>query len=351
MDNPEEAARVREIKRLLDRIQQLPLVPEGSDHPAVLRPGASASQQQRFIPAGQTDQFPAGRRGGGRSATLSPWLFVLATALNTIVVAVLAVLLTLGVVRQGVPQEAPQAKGPWNAGPRAADFAAAASPPGNPTQIMSLTRGMELQPIGSPDRPLRLQALRPARLPLQIQPDEAQYETFILVLSGLPPKTSLSGAERISSDSWLLHPGSIGKLGITIPEWSASPIEVGIELRRTTGEIAARSKAWIALSAPQQSPEAGSRIDQAALKEVTLRGDQLLSRGDVVAARALYLRAAEMGSGPAALALGTTFDPNRLWSLGVFGMVGNKERAQQWYTRADQLGHPEAKARLKALED
>lgn len=348
MDNPEEAARVREIKRLLDRIQQLPLVPEGSDHPAGLRSGANASQQQRFIPASHTDEYLAGRRGSGRGATLSPWLFVLATALNTIVVAVLAVIITLGVVRQGAQQEALLAKGPSNAGPRSADFAAA-PPPGNPTQIMSLTRGMELQTIGSPDRPLRLQALRPARFPLQIQPDEAQQETFILVLSGLPARTTLSGAERISSDSWLLQPGSIGKLGITVPEWSASPIEVGIELRRTTGEIAARSKAWFALSAPQQSPEAGTTVDLAALKEVTLRGDQLLSRGDVVAARALYLRAAEMGSGPAALALGTTFDPNRLWSLGVFGMVGNKERAQQWYARADQLGHPEAKARLKAL--
>lgn len=349
MDNPEEAARVREIKRLLDRIQQLPLVPEGSDHPGVLRPGARAPQQQRFAPAGHTEEFLAGRSGSGRNATLSPWLFVLATALNTIVVAVLAVVITLGVVRQGAQYEPPLAKGPSNAGPRAADFAAAAPPPGNPTQIMSLTRGMELQTIGSPDRPLRLQALRPARFPLQIQPDEAQQETFILVLSGLPARTTLSGAERISSDSWLLQPGSIGKLVITVPEWSASPIEVGIELRRTTGEIAARSKAWFALSAPQQSAAAGTTVDQAALKEVTLRGDQLLSRGDVVAARALYLRAAEMGSGPAALALGTTFDPNRLWSLGVFGMVGNKERAQQWYTRADQLGHPEAKARLKTL--
>lgn len=46
-----------------------------------------------------------------------------------------------------------------------------------------------------------------------------------------------------------------------------------------------------------------------------------------------------------------TYDPNRLWSLGVFGMVGNKERARQWYQRADQLGHPEAKERLRMLGD
>ena len=71
---------------------------------------------------------------------------------------------------------------------------------------MALTRAIELDPIGSPDRPLRLQALKSARLPLQIQPEEAQQETFILVLSGLPAKVSLSGAERMGSDSWLLPP-------------------------------------------------------------------------------------------------------------------------------------------------
>jgi TPR repeat protein len=55
-----------------------------------------------------------------------------------------------------------------------------------------------------------------------------------------------------------------------------------------------------------------------------------------------------MGSGSAALALGTTYDPNRLWSLGVLGLTGNKERARQWYLRASELGSSEAKARLMA---
>ncbi|MBX9590806.1 MAG: hypothetical protein K2X43_15965 [Hyphomonadaceae bacterium] len=346
MDNPEDVARVREIKRLLDRIQQLPLVPEVPDQAAVLRPGANAYQQQW---SGYPEGLPAGSLSrGGRSSTLSPWLFVLATALNTIVAAVLAVLITLGVVRQGPQRDVTLAKGPSTVGQRADFSVATAPPPGGPTQLMSLTRAVELQPIGSPDRPLRLQAMKAGRLPLLIQPEEAQHDTFILVLSGLPAKSSLSGAERMGSDSWLLPPGSIGRLEITVPEWSASLLEVGIELRRTNGAIAAQTKAWIAVPPPQMAAS-GAKLDPGALKELTQRGDQLLGRGDVVSARALYERAAEMGSGPAALALGATFDPNRLWSLGVFGMVGNKERARQWYTRADQLGHPEAKARLKAL--
>ena len=52
----------------------------------------------------------------------------------------------------------------------------------------------------------------------------------------------------------------------------------------------------------------------------------------------------------AALAMGSTYDPRRLWSLGVFGAVGNKERARQWYQRAAELGHPEAKERIGALK-
>ena len=332
MDNPDDAARVKEIKRLLDRIQQLPLVPDVPDQAAMLRPGSNTYPQQ--WPGQGSETGVRGR--GGRSSTLSPWLFVLATALNTIVAAVLAVLITLGVVRQGPAREGTMTAGPRSPSPRPADIAAVPSQPvATPTQLMSVTRAIELQPIGSP-------------LPLQLQPREAQQETFILVLSGLPARTELAGAERIGSDSWLLPPDSISRLEVMIPEWSAAPMEVGIELRRTSGAIAAQTKAWIAVP-PPQVPASAVKLDQNALRDLVQRADQLLGRGDIVAARSLYERAAEMGSGHAALSLGATFDPNRLWSLGVFGMVGNKERARQWYVRAQQLGHPEAQARLKML--
>ena len=95
----------------------------------------------------------------------------------------------------------------------------------------------------------------------------------------------------------------------------------------------------------------GAKLDQSAIKELLQSGDRLLGRGDVAAARAIYERAAVLGSAQAALVLGSTYDPGRLWSLGVFGMVGNKERAQHWYRRADELGHPEAKDRLKSLRN
>jgi TPR repeat protein len=118
-----------------------------------------------------------------------------------------------------------------------------------------------------------------------------------------------------------------------MPEWSTSVFEITMALRRINGQVAAQAKAWIAVPPPANQgvvgPSAGGKIDDGAAKDMRAKADRLIEKGDIVAARALYQRAAEMGSGSAALTLGTTYDPNRLWSFGALGMVGNKERATQ----------------------
>ena len=95
MNLPEDEDRVREFKKLLDRIQQLPIIPPEEATPA--NDGAHRFHQQRAPEA----QFAVAGAPGAKTSSLSPWVFVLATALNTIVVAVLAVVITLGVVQQG----------------------------------------------------------------------------------------------------------------------------------------------------------------------------------------------------------------------------------------------------------
>jgi hypothetical protein len=277
--------------------------------------------------------------GGG----INPWLFVTATAVNTIVAAVLAVVITLGVARRDQPPG--EAEPAAQAGKQASYRPAAARETTEPVSV----RPIELLAIGSPADPLRLETLKPSRLPLQLVPEEAMKATYILVLSGLPANAALSGGTRMGSDSWLLPPGALKQIEIVVPEWSASVIELGVELRHVNGAVAAQGKAWLAVPPPPvpQNP----KLDQAAIKELLQSGDRLLGRGDVAAARAIYERAAALGSAQAAFALGSTYDPGRLWSLGVFGMVGNKERARHWYQRADQLGHPDAKARIRAMKN
>lgn len=289
-------------------------------------------------------------RASGRQPGISPWLFVMATALNTMVAAVLAVIITLGVVRQERTDNAPREMALASAYGRPAVASDAA-------QQVAGMQALELMPIGSPNAPLRLQAQRPAPLPLRIEPEDAARESFILVLSGAPPGTTLSGAGRIGSDTWFLSPGAASRLEIAMPEWSTSVFEITMALRRINGVVAAQAKAWIAVPPPVGPDAAGPKIDNktdgrtdgAAAKDMQAKADRLIEKGDIVAARALYQRAAELGSGSAALTLGATYDPNRLWSFGALGMVGNRERAKQWYQRASELGQTDAKARLLAL--
>jgi hypothetical protein len=282
---------------------------------------------------------PALLRARRNNPGISPWLFVMATALNTLVAAVLAVIITLGVV-EGQSRENPMGT---------AAYAKVNTGYATEAPRVAATQSLTLRPIGSPNQPLRLEARKPARLPLQMQPESAALEPYIVVLGGAPAGTTLLGASRMGSDTWFLPAGSANRLEITLPEWSSAPFELAIELRRTNGMVAGETKAWIAVPPPGAAEANGAGADPAAAKELLAQGSRLVERGEIVAARSVYQRAADMGSGEAALALGSTYDPNRLWSLGVLGMVGSKDRARHWYARANDLGHPEANGRLQLL--
>src|SRR5258708_11132754 len=188
-------------------------------------------------------EYPPGAaaaRASRRPPSISPWLFVMATALSALVAAVLAVIITLGVVRQE------RADNPS----REMALASAYSRPASEPQQIAGTQAVELRHIGSPGAPLRVQAQKPAPLPLQMLPEDAAREPFILVLSGAPAGTTLLGAGRLGSDTWFLAPGTAGRLEIVLPEWSTSVLEIAMALRRINGAVAAHAQGWI----PTQPP-------------------------------------------------------------------------------------------------
>jgi TPR repeat protein len=80
------------------------------------------------------------------------------------------------------------------------------------------------------------------------------------------------------------------------------------------------------------------------------RGDVLFSKGDLLAARLFYERAADGGDGQAALKLGETFDPVFLDRAHLPGARGDWSMALSWYRRARDLGVTEAEIMLKSLE-
>jgi hypothetical protein len=79
------------------------------------------------------------------------------------------------------------------------------------------------------------------------------------------------------------------------------------------------------------------------------RGDALFRTGDLVSARLFYERAANAGSGPAALRLGESYDPDFLEQTHLRGARGDRAAAIFWYERARNLGVSEATILLDGI--
>jgi hypothetical protein len=108
-------------------------------------------------------------------------------------------------------------------------------------------------------------------------------------------------------------------------------------------------------TAPQPAPTPvpatpARKLDPEEISILLKRGDHFIATGDLVTARTVFRRAAEAGDATAAIALGATYDPGVLASLGVVGMgAADVEKARHWYQKAESLGSSEASRRLQML--
>jgi hypothetical protein len=103
-----------------------------------------------------------------------------------------------------------------------------------------------------------------------------------------------------------------------------------------------------AAAEPAVSPPA-SELSTEELAGLLKRGQQLAASGDMAAARLTLRPAAEAHNAQAALALGATYDPVVLHSLGIFGVTPDIAMARSWYERAKAYGSAEAPRRLESL--
>jgi hypothetical protein len=111
-------------------------------------------------------------------------------------------------------------------------------------------------------------------------------------------------------------------------------------------------------AAPTPAPVAASNpADDAAARMLSAEeiamlrkmGDDYISSGDFVGARAVLERAANAGDASAAFAIASTYDPIVLARFKVRGLEPDIVKAEFWYERARVLGSSEAPHRLKAM--
>jgi hypothetical protein len=98
--------------------------------------------------------------------------------------------------------------------------------------------------------------------------------------------------------------------------------------------------------APPLVPATPSKNDRLQME----RARKLLQDNDVASARLVLKRLAKANIAEAAFELAQTYDPDILQTIQTSGHTVDLKKAQRWYMRAAQLGHPKATKRASELQ-
>jgi TPR repeat protein len=190
-----------------------------------------------------------------------------------------------------------------------------------------------------------------ASLPIEIDGPAQASQTSVLIVKGLPAGASLSKGTVLATGDWSLIASEATGLAIALPSSAAGRHQLTIEMRSSDAGVIASVRSMLEVAnTPSRAGMADAvRPPEATTLEWLGEAKRLMSAGHIASARLLLERAADSGLAEAARLLGDTYDPAKLYALGVRGVSGDIQRAINWYERADELGDPQAKARLLAL--
>ena len=197
--------------------------------------------------------------------------------------------------------------------------------------------------------------------PASNQPAEAPRRFALAVMVGLASAAALVGGmmwlggiedlnlDRVFEDAGLVsnpgaspHTSAALSISISPPRSSALSIGAGGD-----GEVRTAARPEVA---PPLSPGFAVRSGETdRIEGLMAHGRKMIDVGYFAGARAYYRRAAEAGSGEAALAVGATYDPDIIARMGVQGIKPDRAQAAKWYARAAGLGIADRDATLSRL--
>jgi len=200
------------------------------------------------------------------------------------------------------------------------------------------------------------------RVRLTVNVEGSAADAFRVRVQGLPKGTRLTQGRFVPPDNWIVAGADLDTTEIVNESAALGRFELRGELQALDGKAWARTNSTLIVAAQTPPrPDAGMNapgaapmmalgdVDEQAQQKFVAQGLRQLVSGNVNSARLLFQRAAEAGNAQAALLLGDTFDEVRLAQLGVYGVLADRDKANYWYGRADELGAPEAKERLSEV--
>jgi hypothetical protein len=210
-----------------------------------------------------------------------------------------------------------------------------------------------------------------APLGIKVDPADAVPSSSFVRLRGFPSSVSLTEGHAIAPGAWAIPLFGLSSLKAIVPAGVSGRAEILITLVDVDGNTLAYAKTALVIGsiapsktatpeppralppvAPpkQDAPSVLSAEARAQAERMLANGLKQLDQGNIGAARMFLQRAAEEGSGEAALKLAETFDPAMLARVAPLAIKSaDIKEAKRWYEKARELGAPEAEVRLGRL--
>jgi hypothetical protein len=171
-----------------------------------------------------------------------------------------------------------------------------------------------------------------------------------ITIDGMPGGATFSNGRPYGETGWTLRPDEIGgDLTLRLPKIGQTDLR--IELLAADGDILASASSHVNVTTNPNSASVSRPEESDRINDLMVHGHKMVEVGYLAGARAYFRRAAEAGSGDAALALGDTYDPAFIDSIGAHGIKADVAQARSWYERARELGSEDAKAKLERLKN
>ena len=188
--------------------------------------------------------------------------------------------------------------------------------------------------------------------PIEIDASGPLPARSFLAVRAMPEGAALSKGRPYGDAEWSISPDELADLSLRMPETARGDTSLRIELVAPDGDILAT--AVTRLVAPPDEPKSALIVradERGRIDGLIEHGQKMIDVGYFAGARAYFQRAAEAGSGEAALALGATYDPAFIEALQAHGIKADPDSAERWYMRASELGVIDQEAKLAALKE
>jgi hypothetical protein len=326
------------------------------------KPGGEAtvsSMAERFAPEGQKT-FAAGAgqplieptvimqqgRDPARVSVLNRWVIAALVLVSLIPAALLLMLLWQGGI--ALPK-------PGVAGMTAADVAADVE--AAPSQQVSVVASVAPVDVSRPEPDIALTA--PVKLvakpgeeiafEVTLDTDEVLPSRSVIAIRSIPEGATFSQGRPYGESEWSLRPDEIGDLRLRIPKSATGSSDIHVDLVAADGTILTSAVTRLDI-APDPKQALILRADESGrIDDLIAHGQKMIEVGYFAGARAYFKRAAEAGSGEAALLVGATYDQAFIDKIGAQGIKADPREAAAWFERAKQLGIEDGEARLIEL--